>query len=56
MNTETNNFVDIYKNKNLFKQVGKPEIGLPKDEMNTWEKEQKEKLARIAAARARMKK
>jgi hypothetical protein len=56
MNTETNNFVDIYKNKNLFKQVGKPEIGLPKDEMDTWEKEQKEKLARIAAARARMKK
>lgn len=54
--SETNNFVDIYKNKNLFKQIGKPEIGLPKDELDAWEKEQKEKLARIAAARARMKK
>jgi hypothetical protein len=53
---EVENFLEKYKTKNVFKPIGKPEIGLPKDELDAWEKEQKEKLARIAAARARMKK
>jgi hypothetical protein len=56
MDKEIENFMEKYKVDNIFKPIKKPEIGLPKDELDTWEKEQKEKLARIAAARARMKK
>lgn len=53
---EVDNFIEKYKTTNIFKPIGKPEIGLPKSELDAWEKEQQEKMARIAAAKARMKK
>jgi hypothetical protein len=53
---ELENFISKYKVKNVFKPIGKPEIGLPKDEKDAYEKRNQEKLARIAAARARMNK
>ncbi len=57
VNKETKNFIEFYQqNKNPFHHTKKPEISLPKDELDNWEKQQKEKLARLAIAKARMKK
>ncbi len=53
INSEVEAFVETFKNKNPFNPSGKPELAMPKDEMDAWEKEQKEKLARLTAARAR---
>jgi hypothetical protein len=52
INSEVDAFVETFKNKNPFNNQ-KPKIGLPQDEIDAWEKEQKEKLARLIAARAR---
>jgi hypothetical protein len=53
IDSEVEDFVQFFKNKNPFNKSGKPELSMPKDEMDAWEKEQKEKLARLAAARAK---
>ena len=49
-------FIELYKTKETIPSKETPKISMPPDEEAEWEKQQKEKLARIAAARARMKK
>lgn len=52
----TKDFIQKYQQTNTVLYKGKQQITMAPDEEAEWEKQQKEKLARIAAARARMKK
>lgn len=56
INQITKEFINLYKSQYPTKTLGKPEVSMSPEEQDAREKEQKEKLARIAAARARMKK
>lgn len=52
----TKDFIQKYQETNTVLYKGKQQITMAPDEEAEWEKQQKEKLARIAAAKARMKK
>ena len=56
INQMTKDFIEQYQNTNTVLPKGKQQITMSPDEEDEWEKQQKEKLARIAAAKARMKK
>ena len=56
INQMTKEFIRQYQETNTVLYKGKQQITMAPDEEEAWEKQQKEKLARIAAARARMKK
>ena len=56
INQMTKDFIQQYQEANTVLYKGKQQITMDPDEEAEWEKEQKEKLARITAARARMKK
>lgn len=56
INKMTKNFIEQYQKTNTVLPKSKQQITMDPDEEAEWEKQQKEKLARIAAARARMKK
>lgn len=56
INQMTQDFINLYKTTNTVHPKGKQQITMAPDEEAEWEKQQKEKLARIAAAKARMKK
>jgi len=56
INQMTKDFIQQYQEANTVLYKGKQQITMDPDEEAEWEKQQKEKIARIAAARARMKK
>jgi hypothetical protein len=56
INQMTKEFIQQYQESNTVLYKGKQQITMDPDEEAEWEKEQKEKIARISAARARMKK
>ena len=56
INAMTKDFVEIYKKENPTKTLGKAEISLDTDELDAAEKQRELIKARIAAAKARMKK
>jgi hypothetical protein len=56
INQMTKEFINLYKSQYPTKSLGKPEISMDPEEAAERERERKEKLAKIDAARARMKK
>lgn len=56
INQMTKDFIRQYQETNTVLYKGKQQITMSPDEEAEWEKQQKEKLARITAAKARMKK
>ena len=56
INQMTKEFIQQYQKTNTVLHKGKQQITMSPDEEAEWEKQQKEKLARIAAAKARMRK